>query len=430
MAAFATASSYGRIYGANNRIRGAFIGAGGRGQFNLKEFLKNRDTDVAAVCDIYDANFAAAQALAPRAFATGDFRRVLERSDVDFVCISTPDHWHALMTLAAYEAGKDVYGEKPIVYCSGELNALYAAQRKYPQRIFQSGQVRRSAKHFKWTADYIRSGALGSVQAVRTWFFGRYKPMDPHPDGPVPAGVDWDMYLGPAPYRAYNPNRHLFNFRWFWDYAAGIFTDWGAHLVDLAVRPLVSADGGWMGKGPRFVETSGGMGCATDGRETPLLFKTTFAFDGFEFIFEHDWCTDADPPYYSEPWGILWYGKNGTLFVGRKHAKLFDVKGRLAKTIGGENGDAKHWREFVECVRSRKQPSACLANIGESNRFANLAAVAYRAFKEQRIQDPSRTSFRMAWDAKTQSSPTNEAQQFLMRPYRGEWQKMWEALAT
>src|SRR5271166_3399274 len=231
----------GNVRGANEGISAAFIGMGKMGRSNLGYAMRQENLNVTAVCDIFDRNLDMAVEMSkkqPGGAAKGirDFREILADKSIDVVCISTPDHWHPYMTVEACKAGKDVYVEKPICVVVDEGVKMVEAARKY-ERVVQAGTMQRSALHFKKAVEIVRSGELGQITFVRTWNYanepqeGYGNPSDVEP----PSTLDWDMWLGPAPKIPYNANRfgvdpndkYFSTFRWFWDYAGGMMTDWG-----------------------------------------------------------------------------------------------------------------------------------------------------------------------------------------------------------
>src|ERR1017187_10210562 len=231
-AALTTNLFTGNLQGANDRLNLAFIGMGKMGRDNLNHALRQEGVTVSAVCDIYDRNLNWAVDIAKgQAKGIRDFREILADKSVDAVCIATPDHWHAYMTVEACKAGKDVYVEKPICVVVDEGVKMVQAARKY-KRVVQAGTMQRSAVHFQQAAEIVRSGQLGEVAFVRTWNYGNSKQegIGNPPDSDPPPGLDWDMWLGPAPNRPFNANRWgidpddkwFSHFRWFWDYAGGM----------------------------------------------------------------------------------------------------------------------------------------------------------------------------------------------------------------
>ena len=198
-----------RVLGANDRIVAGFIGVGRQGQSDMNSFLKAENVAIAAVCDVYEPNLEKAAAIAgPGVAKIKDFRQVLDNKDINAVVIATPDHWHAYQTVAACQAGKDVYVEKPICVAVEEGRTMVEAARRY-DRVVQAGTQQRSGVHFQKAVELVRSGRLGKISVVRTWNVGNQSPdgIGNPPDCDPPAGLDWDLWLGPAPKRPFNPNR-------------------------------------------------------------------------------------------------------------------------------------------------------------------------------------------------------------------------------
>ena len=222
----------------SDQIRAGVIGCNGMGFSDLRSILEIPEVECGALCDV-DASVLAKRVeevetktgIRPTLYS--DFRRLLEDPEIDAVIIATPDHWHCLMMVMACEAGKDVYVEKPLANSFGECGLMVAAAERYGT-VVQVGQWQRSGAHWTDAAEYVRSGTIGRIRLVKAWAYqGWMKAIPVKPDEPVPEGVDYDMWLGPAPARPFNPNRFHFNFRWFWDYAGGMMTDWGVHMIDM-----------------------------------------------------------------------------------------------------------------------------------------------------------------------------------------------------
>jgi predicted dehydrogenase len=246
-----------RVVGANERIRVGLIGAKGMGWANLDDALKVPGVECAAICDIDDSILdmrigavEKRQGKAPQRYK--DFRKLLENKDVDAIMIGTPDHWHCLPFVYACEAGKDVYVEKPLANSIGECEVMVKAARKY-NRVVQVGQQQRSGVHWSQAIEFIKAGKIGQLRKVQIWAnfnygIGQLKTED----SAVPPGVDFDMWLGPAPSRSFNQARFHGSWRMFWDYGGGLMSDWGVHLLDMALwakdikeAPLaVNASGG------------------------------------------------------------------------------------------------------------------------------------------------------------------------------------------
>ena len=234
------------VRGANDRIAIGFIGIGVMGTENLRAAMEQPGVAVAAVCDVYQPHLERAAAMARRAGhqpkETADFRQVIADPSIDAVCISTPDHWHPYITVEACKAGKDVYVEKPACVVIGDGQVMVAAARKY-NRIVQAGTWQRSGAHFQKACELVRNGTLGKITMARTWIYSNQPEagIGNPTDSAVPRGLDWDMWLGPAPSRPFNPNRFgvypqaYSYFRYFWDYAGGQLTDSGVHMIDIVL---------------------------------------------------------------------------------------------------------------------------------------------------------------------------------------------------
>src|SRR6187551_2590607 len=300
----------------NDQLNIGAIGINGMGWSNLSAAVKIPGINVVALCDVDKnvldkrmADLAKMNVDTTKVKTYGDYRKLLDDKDIDAVIIGTPDHWHALIMIDALQAGKDVYCEKPVGNSIAECRAMVAAQTKY-NRVVQVGQWQRSNKHYQDAMDFVHSGKLGNVRLVKAWAYqGWMKSIPVQPDGPPPPGVDYDMWLGPARKRPFNPNRFHFNFRWYWDYAGGLMTDWGVHMIDYALigskAPL-----------PKSILASGGkFAYPDDAEETPDTLTTVFEYDNFNLIWEHAVGIDGGP--YNRPHGVAFIGNNGTLVVDR-----------------------------------------------------------------------------------------------------------------
>src|SRR5436309_1710564 len=280
-----------------------------------------------------------------------DYRKLLEQKDIDAVIIGTPDHWHALIMIEACQAGKHVYVEKPVGNSIMECKAMMAAQKRY-NRVVQGGQWQRSQKHFKDAVDFVYSGQLGNIRTVKVWCYqGWVKPMPVQPDSAPPAGVDYKTWLGPAETRPFNASRFHFNFRWFWDYAGGLMTDWGVHLLDYGLIGMNSPV-------PKSVSALGGRFAYPDlFEETPDTLTALYEFDGFNMVWDSALGIDNGP--YSREHGIAYIGNNGTLILDRNGWEVIEessAKNKVSKALAVKSDDGldKHWVNFVEVVKSRK----------------------------------------------------------------------------
>src|SRR5579859_2294892 len=268
-----TAASWSRCLGANERVGVGFIGYGLIGKRHVLDFQEQKDADLVAVAEAHRGRRDEALAqIGKTAKGYADFRRLLDNKDVQAVVVSTPDHWHALMTMLACAAGKDVYVEKPLSLFVREGRWMIDVAARH-KRIVQVGTQQRSGLHYQRARELIRAGHIGQVMSVRMQAFrnvmpGFGKPADCDP----PPELDWNQMLGPAPRRPYNPNRGIYHFRWFWDYSGGQMTNLGHHALDIMHWTL--------GGVPETVASVGGRLCLQDNGETPDTQDALFEFPG------------------------------------------------------------------------------------------------------------------------------------------------------
>lgn len=399
------------VIGANDRIRVALIGCGGMGCGDLETFLQVAEVDCPVVCDVDPAQIGKAvkiveshRSRAPE--TTADFRRVLDRKDVDACLIATPDHWHALPTILACQAGKDVYVEKPLATSIGEGRAMVAAARRY-ERVVQMGTQWRSGTHFADAVDYLQSGRLGKIRLVHvwaclSWFKGVGSPADTSP----PAGVDYDLWLGPAPSRPFNPARFHFNFRWFWDYAGGLMTDWGVHLINLV-------QWGMQAPAPLSVAASGGKYVLQDISETPDTQCVLFEYPDFLLTWEHQ--AEGNHGVRRREHGIAFDGINGTLVLDANGWEVIPVEGKGLEPLKatGTAGPSRlnHVRNFLDCMRSRQHPVTDV-EIGHlataTTHLGNIALLTGR---------------KIHWDRQAERIVDDpEANAHLVKAYRKPWE--------
>ncbi len=300
----------------SDQIRLGLIGAKGMGWANLRSSLRQPNVRLAAIADIDQSILTQRSeecqkqhAYTPKTY--GDYRKMLSSEEIDAVIIGTPDHWHCKMYADALEAGKHIYVEKPMANSIEECELMRGLSAKYADRVIQVGQWQRSGPHYQKAIDMVRSGVLGNIRLVKCWSYqGWMGELKHQPDGPVPDGVDYDMWLGPAPKRPFNPNRFHFNFRWYWDYAGGLMTDWGVHEIDIALYAMDAV-------APLSVLASGGkFAYPDDPTETPDTLQAVFEYDGFNMLWEH--AVGIDGGNYDRREGIAFIGNQGTLVVDRQ----------------------------------------------------------------------------------------------------------------
>jgi predicted dehydrogenase len=354
----------------NDRIRIAVVGVHGRGRDLLKGFASFDDVEIAYVCDP-DSNViapalklaAAGQRREPR--VEKDIRKVLEDRGLNAIAVAAPDHWHALATVWACQAGKDVYCEKPVSHNLVEGRRMVEAARKY-ERVVQVGTQRRSASHLHSAVEFVRSGKLGKVPFAKTWIAGNRKTIGKKADGPVPDGVDYDLWTGPAPERPFNPNRFHYNWHWNWDYGTGELGNNGIHALDVA-RCVLGLDA------PTRITAGGGKYFYDDDQQTPDTLVAVFDFPGTCVTWEHRiWSkTGAE----GESFSTMLYGEKGTLIFDKKGWHVID-----GVEASDKLGDAEkpHLRNFLDCVKDRKRPNADIEEGHKSTRLCHLGNIAYR----------------------------------------------------
>lgn len=385
-------------------IRVGFIGVGGQGNGNLKKLLRN----AVAVCDVDRTRAAAAKAQVEAAnqrpcAAFGDYRRLLEDKSIDAVVVSTPDHWHALPSLHACEAGKDVYCEKPLTLFIAEGQALVRAVRQH-QRVFQTGSQQRSDAKFLQACEYIRSGRLGKIKAVKVGLSGvnytsRANPLT-LPDGEPPAELDYNLWLGPAPWRAYNKNRVHYLFRFFWDYSGGQMTNWGAHHLDITQWALGMDD-----SGP--VEITGrGVYNTEKLYETPQQFDVTYRYANGVVV-------EASSGTGKFKGGCTFEGEKGSLFVTR--GTISSTPGDiLQQPLDHQSvrlyASTNHFQNWLDCIKSRRDP-ICRVEVGHrSSTVCHLGNIAIRSGKK------------VVWDPRQEKIIGDaELARWANRPYRAPW---------
>ena len=403
----------GNLKGANERPTAGFIGIGVMGSENLNVALQH-GVEVAAVCDVYQPHLERAGAIVAKAGKKAkelkDFRELLADKSIDFVCISTPDHWHPYMTVEACKAGKDVYVEKPICVTIDEGLKMVEAARKY-DRIVQAGTWQRSGQHFQEACEIVRSGQLGKVTFARTWIYsnepreGIGNPVD----GSPPAGLDWDLWLGPSPAHAFNPNRFgvypnaYSYFRWFWDYAGGHITDSGVHMIDIMQMAFDEAM-------PQAITALGGKLWFTDDRETPDTMQVSYEYPGFVASWEHR-CnnTDANP---ARLMGLTFYGTRGKLYVDRSLYKVTPEKKSDLQTCEVKRATDPHplhWSNFLECLKTRRQPNSDIEKCFRSSATCLLGNISFRS------------QLRIDWDDQRKTTPQKDVEKYLHREYRSPW---------
>ncbi len=398
--------------GPGEQINIGAIGINGMGWADVSAAIKIPGVNLVALCDV-DKNvldqrmndLAKLTVDTSKVKTYSDYRQLLDRKDIDAVIVGTPDHWHALIMMHACEAGKDVYCEKPVGNSIGECRAMVAAQQRY-KRVVQAGQWQRSQQHFKDAVNFVQGGQLGNIRTVKVWCYqGWMKPGPVVPDSAPPAGVDYTKWLGPAPIRPFNASRFHFNFRWFWDYAGGLMTDWGVHLIDYGLLGMKSPI-------PKSVSALGGRFAYPDlYEETPDTLTTLYEFDGFNMVW--DSAMGIDNGSYNRDHGIAYIGNNGTLILNRGGWEVIEEKqgkNKVSKSFekSSDNGLQKHMQNFIDVVKSRKMEDLhCSIQAGAHvATVSQMGNIAYRSGKK------------LEWDAaKERFTDEDINKKYLMKEY-------------
>jgi predicted dehydrogenase len=359
------------------------LGVNGRGRGLLRTFSSFPDVEIAYVCDPDQRVIPAAL----KSLHSGhkrvpkqvqDLRKVFEDRDVTAVVVATPDHWHALATVWACQANKHVYVEKPISHNLIEGRRMVEAARKY-NRVVQVGTQRRSAPHIASAVEFVRSGKLGKVPFARTWIAGNRKSIGHKKDAPVPAGVDYNLWLGPAPRRDFNPNRFHYNWHWHWDYGTGELGNNGIHALDVA-RWILGLDA------PVRITSGGGKFFYDDDQQTPDTQISTFDFATTSIVWEHRiWSRSG---VEGQPFGISLYGEKGVLTID---SKGWHVKEGVEASAKATDSERAHLRNFLDCIRSGKRPSADIEEGHKSTRLCHLGNIAFRLGRTLRFDAATET---------------------------------------
>lgn len=357
---------------AGERLQVGCIGVGGRAGYLMQTFAGLKNADVAVICDVDSRRLpTATQAVAERQgtkpSAETDFRKLVDNPKLDALVVGTPDHWHAIPTILACQAGKDVYVEKPDGHNIEEGRRMAAAARKH-KRIIQMGTQSRTSEHFHLAMAYIRTGKLGRCLVAKGWESAKQSSIGRPPDSEPPVGVDYDMWLGAAPKRPFNVRRFHGNWRWFFDYGTGDLGNDGVHRLDIArwaLSTAVEAQGEPSLGLPRAICASGGKWYFDDMQEWPDTLQVNYEFAGNPGkLLTYEMRIWSPYDYYGLEEGVVVYGDQGYIVIGNTHWKACDPKHKILAEGSGNNDGLSHIQNFVDCVKSRKKPNADLETVG------------------------------------------------------------------
>jgi predicted dehydrogenase len=396
----------------------ALIGCRNMGFGILQHHLSNPGVNCVALCDV-DSNVLNEKAAEvkksfnqmPKLYS--DFRKMLEQKDIDAVIIGTPDHWHCLLTVYALQAGKDVYVEKPMANTIAECNIMVKAANYYNNRIVQIGQQQRSGFVFQKAMELIKNDNIGKLRKINIWANFEYGVgQSIVPDEPVPAGVDFNMWLGPAPERSFNKTRFHGSWRMFWDYGGGLVSDWGVHLLDIGLWAKDVA-------APPSKVLVYGANTYHEPRSRETFDSMSVIYPYNDFVINFDVTAGVQKGPYDMLYGLAFIGDNATLVADRNKLILYpewdsDAKKPKAeeyKYTGGEESHSEHVKNFIECIRTRKKP-ACPPETGRTAAMhVHIPNIAARTGESM-----------LLWDDKAGRFTNSEkANQLITPSYRQPW---------
>jgi predicted dehydrogenase len=402
----------------SDKINVGLIGTRNFGSKILRDHLGFDDVNCVAMCDV-DANMLKERAATIKEtygqnpILYSDFRNLLEQKDIDAVIISTPDHWHCLNFVYALQAGKDVYVEKPLANSIAECDIMVRAARRYSNRVVQVGQQQRSGKAFLEPMQLIKTGAIGKLRKVNIWANFNYGiGAEPAEDGPVPEGVDFDFWLGPAPLRPFNRARFHGSWRHFWDYGGGLFSDWGVHLIDMGLWATDLLDA----PDKVFVYAAD---TSNQNRMRETFDTMNVVYPKKDHVINLDMTAGVQEGPWERPYGIAFIGDNGTIVVNRAGYRVYpEWDNNLrefraeALTVGDlQESHPEHVRNFLDCVKSRETPE-CTPEMGRAAaihvHIPNIAARVGESY--------------LLWDDKNSRFTNSEkANQLITPQYRAPW---------
>lgn len=377
--------------GANEKVTLALIGGQNQGR-GVAVRAAQQGADIKTICDLDDEVIGKVrsalekyQTKAPG--AAKDYRRVLEDKDIDAVIIATPDHWHSIMTIAACQAGKDVYIEKPLSQTIHEGHLMREAARKH-NRVVQVGTQRRSGEHFRAAAEYAASGKLGKVCLIKAWMCQVRPTIGNPPDGSPPAGIDYDQWLGPAPKRPFNRNRFHYTWRFFWDYGNSELGNQGVHMLDVAIWGIQKMRG-MENCLPKRISSTAGIYWLDDAKEVPDTQVVNYDYGDFMLVWELRSFAQHQP-LEGMTAGTAFYGTDAALIVDGKGWQVHARKGELGPGMKAISGS--HEKNFLECVKSRQRPNADVEVGRLSTTLCHLGNISHHLRRDVRF-DPKGENF-------------------------------------
>ena len=397
------------IIAPSDKLRIAHIGLGGMGNAHMNWFANIPEVDIVALCDVdqehLDKTYASLQKLHPDTTAERykDFRRVLERKDIDAVSVATPDHWHAQIATLAFQAGKDVYGEKPLSYDIKEGQMMLKNLTRH-KRIFQLGTQIHAGDNYHRVVELIKGGAIGKVHTVRLWKTGFPPDLGPAKIQAPPPQLDWDMWLGPAPYTDYMPQRCHFNYRYFLDYSGGVFADFWCHIADIVYWSVDP-------QGLKSISARGENTPAGSITDVPQWIDVDYEYENLKIFWTHE--PPNVPGAASRSIGAYFEGDKGTLLCDYESREI-TINGETVQDIPSipqtVTRSPGHQQNFVNAVKSRTQPESNLEYARKMTLPMHLGLLSWRLKRK------------LDWNSKEEKFVNDkEANQYLHREYRKKW---------
>lgn len=385
---------------AAERIRVGVVGTAGRARSLIASFASNSNAEIVGLADIDSRNFPEAveevrrrQGTAP--YTVGDFRKLVDDKSIDALVVGTPDHWHAIPTIHACMAGKDVYVEKPDGHNIVEGQRMIAAQRKF-NRVVQLGTQGRTTNWMNEAIAFIRTGALGKCMVAKAWETAKQGNIGRPADSEPPAEVDYDMWLGPAPKRPFNVRRFHGNWRWFYDYGTGDLGNDGVHRLDIARWALgeaMQAKGETLPTLPETIVATGGKWYFDDMQEWPDTLQVNYRF-GAETprILTYEMRLWTSERLYEQTEGSAVYGDEAYIIMANGRWWAYGPRAKLLASGEGSNHEADHVQNFLDCVKSREKPNADLETVGHpSSVLCHAGNIASRIERTLRLDAANET---------------------------------------
>ncbi|MBG86930.1 MAG: dehydrogenase [Verrucomicrobiales bacterium] len=388
----------------NSKISVACIGPRRRGNSVMRSFAAQRDCAITHLCDVRDEvlevrgrEMKEVTGLDPK--RVKDYRELLDDPSIDAFIVATPDHWHAMLTIEGCRAGKDVYVEKPASHNILEGKVAVEMAHKH-DRMVQMGTQVRSAPFLKEAREYVKSGAMGRVISGKSWETATTRSVHLKPDAKAPAGIDYDLWLGPAPHRKYNPSIVDLQWRWMFDYGTGDLGNDGVHRVDYC-RYLMGLE-----DFPQAINASGGKLYHDDDQEWPDTLFVNYEYP--KAIVQYEMRLWSRPQLFGTETGAAIYGENGWMLVTNRSWTAYDSKGKVVRNGQSSVGQTEHVRNFLDAVINRKRDSLNQEILSGhiSSAMCHMGNIAWRTGK------------RLKFDAKTQTFDDAEANKLVGREHR------------